>query len=74
MAVDLMRGLKMAQIAKSSRIYIILRAQRVPAGWFLGPSKAPADQCFTRVSNVLLKGNSGSGCFRDRLATEVGFI
>ena len=41
-AFDLTRGLKVAQIAKTSRIYTILRAQRVPTRRFLGPSKAPA--------------------------------
>ena len=43
-AFDLMRGPRVAQIANTSRIYIILRAQRVPTGWFLGPSKAPASE------------------------------
>ena len=37
-AFDLMRGLKMAQIANTSRINTILRAQRVPTRGMLGPS------------------------------------
>ncbi len=41
-AFDLMRGIKVAQIAKSLRIYIILRAQRVPIRGVLDPSKASA--------------------------------
>ena len=41
-AFDLTRGLKMAQIANTSRIYTVVRAQRVPTRVFLGPSKAPA--------------------------------
>ena len=56
-AVDLMRGLKVAQIANTSRNYTILRAQRVTTGWFLDPSKAPAAQCHLRVSSVLLREN-----------------
>ena len=49
-AFDLMRGLKVAQIAKTSRIYTILRAQRVPTRGILGPSKGPAGQWYLRVS------------------------
>ena len=39
-----MRGLKMAQIAKPLRIYIILRAQRVHTRGILDPSKAQVGQ------------------------------
>ena len=39
-AFDLTRGLKVAQIAKTSRISTILRAQREPTRVFLDPSKA----------------------------------
>ena len=70
MAFDLTRGLKVAQIAKTSRIYTIPRAQREPTGWFLGPSKAPASQRILWVSSVLLRENKGSVCFRVRLSTE----
>ena len=70
-AFDITRGLKVAQIAKTSRISIILRAQGEPTGWFLDPSKAPADQSYLRVSSVLHGENKGSRCFGIRLPTEV---
>ena len=70
-AFDLTRGLKVAQIANTSRIYAIMRAQRVRTRGVLGPSKAPADQSLLWVSSVLLRENKGSGCFCIRLPTEV---
>ena len=70
-AVDLTRGLKVAQIANTLRISTILRAQREPTRVFLDPSKAPASQCDLWVSSVLQRENKGSGCFRVRLAVEV---
>ena len=57
MAFDLMRGLKVAQIAKTLRISIILRAQKEPTSGFLGPSKGQAGQSVLWVSSVLLKVN-----------------
>ena len=70
-AFDLTRGLKVAQIAKTSRISTILRAQREPTRGILGPSKAQADQSLLWVSSVLLRENKGSGCFGDSLPGEV---
>ena len=57
MAFDLTRGLKVAQIAKTSRISTILRAQRVPTRVFLDPSKAQADQSDLWVSSVFQREN-----------------